>query len=183
MRGSTAGLAEGIIASPETIHSTFLVFLDILFSSFIIAPLVISYWRATWNLSGYVLFPNDTFSSALGSIIIATIGHFLFAFYQDKLSKTFHPDKHRITFLAFSRIYTAVYGFVCVNGWRGGWMLMDQYVPLVVPKLLAITILSAIILAYCKGLRNISSVPFAICTDNSKEYFVVPTMLKSSVNL
>ena len=47
MRGSTAGLAEGTIAPPENLHSTFLDILDILFSSLIAAPLVICYWQCT----------------------------------------------------------------------------------------------------------------------------------------
>lgn len=182
MRGSTAGLAESMIASPHTIHATFLVFLDIIFSSIIAAPIIINYWRSTWNLMGYFLYPNDPLLSALGSCALATFGHFAFSYYQEKLNKTFHPDKHRITFLLCSRLYTILYGIVCVNGWRGGWMLMDQYVPLTVAMLSAITIVSAILLAMCKGLRNISSAPFAISTDHSKDYFVVPTMFKSSVS-
>lgn len=181
MRGSTAGLAEGVITSPDTVHAAFLVFLDIMFSSLIAAPVIVAYWRGTWNLMSYVLFPEDMFWSAIGSCVLGTVGHFIFFLYQTKFSKKFHPDKHRITFMLFSRIYTAVYGIVCVNGWRGGWTLMDQYVPPSVPTLFAITFVSAIMLASCKGLRNISSAPFAISTDHSKDYFVVPTMFKSSV--
>lgn len=183
MRGSTAGLADGIIATPKSVHATFLTFLDIIFSSIIIAPLTIAYWRGTWNLMGYILFPHDVFWSAQASNAVGIIGHFVFTIYQGKFSKSFHPDKHRITFLIFSRLYTMVYGIVCVNHWRGGWMLMDQYVPLVIPILASITIISAVLLAFCKGLRNISSSPFAITTDHSKDYFVVPTMFKASVRV
>lgn len=182
MRGSTAGLAGGAIASPHTIHATFLVFLDIMFTCVIATPIVINYWRATWNLSGYVLYPNDMFLSAASSLALATVGHFLFAYYQEKFSKTFHPDKHRITFLLFSRFYTIVYSIICVNGWRGGWMLMDQYVPQTLPILSALTVVCTVLLALCKGLRNITSSPFAISTDHSKDYFTVPTMFKSSVS-
>lgn len=183
MRGSTAGLAEGIIASPQTVHATFLVFLDILFSSLIVAPAVINYWRGTWNLMAYVLFPNDMFLSAIASSVLAATGNFVLAYCQEKFSRTFHPDKHRITFFVFSRFYTLVFGLLSVNSWRGIWMLMDQYVPYKVSTLLVITGFSLLMLALCKGLRNISSQPFALSTDHSKDYFLIPTMLKTSVRI
>lgn len=183
MRGSTAGLAEGIIATPSTIHATFLVVLDVLFSSLIVAPAVINYWRGTWNLMAYVLFPNNMFLSAVASSVLAAIGNFVLGFCQEKFSRTFHPDKHRATFYIFSRFYSMVFGLISVNSWRGIWMLMDQYVPYKVSLLLLITGTSLLILALCKGLRNISSQPFGLSTDHSKGYFVIPTMFKSSVGI
>lgn len=81
-----------------------------------------------------------------------------------------------------SRIYTAVYGFICVNGWRGPWAIFDIYggTPHV-PTLIGITVVGSVVLVFCKGLRNISSTPFGVSTDHSKGYFVAPTMFKSSV--
>lgn len=183
MRGSTAGLAEGTIVTPDTVHAAFLVFLDVMFSSVIAAPVVIAYWRGTWNLMSLVLFPspNHQLMSAISSMLIGTIGHFVFYYYQGKFSKSFHPDKHRITYMIFSRMYTAVYGIVCVNGWRGGWTLMDLYVSKTVPIYFSILMICCVLLAFCKCLRNISASPFAISTDHSKDYFTVPTMFKSSV--
>lgn len=181
MRGSTAGLAEGIIASPNTVHATFLVCLDISFASLIVAPAVINYWRGTWNLMTFVLFPNDMLLSAIASSLLAAIGNFVLGYCQEKFSRTFHPDKHRITFLIFSRIYSLIYGLISVNSWRGIWTLMDQYIPFDVPLLLLITCTCLFVMALCKGLRNITSQPFALSTDHSKDYFVIPTMYKSSV--
>lgn len=181
MRGSTAGLAEGTFVSPDSIHAAFLVFLDVMFASVVAAPIVVAYWRGTWNLMFWVLFPNNLFWSAISSCVIGTIGHFIFFLYQEKFSRNFHPDKHRITFMLISRIYTAIYAIVCVNSWRGAWLLNDIYVPPSVCYLFIITFLSSIFLVLWKGLRNISSTPFAISTDHSKDYFVVPTMFKASV--
>lgn len=183
MRGSTAGLAEGTIVTPDTVHEAFLVFLDVMFSSVIAAPVVIAYWRGTWNLMTLALFPAEKpIMGAITSTLIGTIGHFVFYYYQGKFSKTFHPDKHRITYMIFSRIYTAVYAVVCVNGWRGGWSLMDIYITdKTVPIYFSILMISCVLLAFCKCLRNISASPFAISTDHSKDYFAVPTMFKSTV--
>lgn len=181
MRGSTAGLAEGAIATPDTVHAAFLVFLDVMFSSLIAAPVVIAYWRGTWNLMTIILFPDDTLMSAINSMLIGTFGHFIFYYYQGNFSKSFHPDKHRITYMIISRMYTAIYGVVCVNGWRGGWNLMDLFISKTVAIYFSILIISCVLLAFCKGLRNISASPFAISTDHSKDYFSVPTMFKSAV--
>lgn len=183
MRGSTAGLAEGTIITPDTVHAAFLVFLDVMFSSLLAAPAVIAYWRGTWNLIGIFLFPDDVLLNAISSCVIGTVGHFIFYYYQRRFSKSFHPDKHRITFMIISRIYTAIYGVVCVNGWRGGWSLMDLYIPKKVHTYFAILMISCILLAFCKGLRNISASPLAISTDHSKDYFAVPTMFKASVRI
>lgn len=154
-----------------------------MFSSLLAAPAVIAYWRGTWNLIDIFLLPDDQLGSALSSCFIGTAGHFMFYYYQGRFTKSFHPDKHRITFMIISRIYTAVYGIVCVNSWRGGWSLMDLYIPKNVHTYFAILMISCILLAFCKGLRNISASPLAISTDHSKDYFKVPTMFKASVGI
>lgn len=181
MRGSTAGLAEGTIETRNTVHDAFLVLLDVLFSSVIAAPFVIAYWRGIWNVMQYILYPNDPLWSAIGSCFIGIIGHFIFFYLQEYLGRTFHPDKHRLTFMVVSRIYTAIYGFICVNGWRGPWAILDLYSTPHVPTLIGITIVGTVLLMFFKGLRNISSTPFGVSTDHSKDYFVAPTMFKSSV--
>lgn len=178
MRGSTAGLADGMIAPPESVHATFLHIIDIIFSSIILAPPVIAYWRGTWNLTGLLLFVNDPQLSAIISLSFGILGHLVFNLFQGKFEKNLHPDKHRITYLVCSRIYTYIYGLTCVNCWRGGWILMDHYVPHNIETVFTITFVSTIFLVLLKGMRNICATPFAISSDHSKDYFTVPTMFK-----
>lgn len=177
MRGSTAGLAEGMIAPPKNAHAMFLAFLDILFSSTILAPTIVCYWRGTWNTLDVYLFKEPVLS-AFTSLAIGIFGHMTFTLFQHKFTHTFHPDKHRITYLICSRLYTYVYGIVCVNGWRGGWLLLDTYIPLTTTKISTITSISVVLLAMIRGLRNVSASPFAVSTDNSRDYFLVPTFFK-----
>lgn len=181
MRGSTAGLAENVIETRNTLHDAFLVLLDVLFSSIIAAPVVIAYWRGVWNMMQFILYPDNPVYSAIGSCFIGLIGHLTFFYAQNYLGKTFHPDKHRLTFMVVSRIYTLVYGFICVNGWRGPWALLDIYSTPDIPTLIGITVVGSVLLVFCKGLRNISSTPFGVSTDHSKDYFVAPTMFKANV--
>lgn len=181
MRGSTVGLAEGMIAPPKNAHALFLSVVDVLFSALILAPSIVTYWRGTWNLMDHVLF-EDAILSAFASLAIGIFGHMFFTLSQHRFTATFHPDKHRITYLLISRMYTYVYGIVCVNGWRGGWMLLDAYIPLTFNSYFCITFMSVAVLALLRGLRNVSAAPFAVATDNSKNYFVVPTMYKKVSN-
>lgn len=178
MRGSTAGLADFVIAPPESVHATFLHFIDIIFSSTILAPAVILYWRGTWNLMGLFLFSHNPQLSAIISLSAGILGHLLFNIFQEKFKKNLHPDKHRITYLVCSRIYTYAYGLACVNCWRGGWILMEHHVPYNISTIFTITFVSTIILVLMKGTRNICATPFAVSTDHSKGYFTVPTMFK-----
>lgn len=179
MRGSTAGLAEGIINPPAGVHAKFLYLSDILFSTLILGPAIVVYWRGTWNLSDLVLKMDNLSISALISLAIGIIGHLVFTIFQKKLDKYCHPDKHRILFLIGSRFYTYVYGMVCVHGWRAGWMLMDLYLTRHVFHIFTITFVSAVILSLIKGIRNISATPFSITTDHSKNYFAIPTYFKT----
>lgn len=182
MRGSTAGLAEGTIETRNTLHDAFLVLLDILFASVIAAPVVIAHWRGAWNLMQYI-FQDDPLASAVATTFLGFIGHFFFFYCSEWLNRTFHPDKNRLTFMCVSRIYTLVYGFICISAWRGPWVLMDMYwTPSHIPTLTAVTVIGTILLVFCKGLRNVSSTPFGVSTDHSKDYFVTPTMFKSSVS-
>lgn len=183
MRGSTASLAEGVIAPPANLHAIFLNLLDFLYSSFILAPLVVTYWRGTWNLMDHYLFEGDKFASPAASLAIGVVSHLLFTIFQGNMRKAFNPDRHRLVYMFFSRVYTYVYGLGCVNGWRGGWQLLDNYTPLNVPIVLVMTISAAMVLTGFKTLRNISASPFFIATDHSKEYFTIPTMFKTSVNM
>lgn len=181
MRGSTAGLAEGTIVTPVTVHAAFLAFLDIMFASTIAAPFVVTYWRGTWNMMDLLIFPDNKLYSAISSVLIGNVGHFIFYYYQGKFTKTFHPDKHRITYLIISRMYTYIYGIVCVNGWRGGWILMEKFVPFEAIYYFMILVVSFIILVWMKALRNVCASPFTISTDHSHNYFRIPTMFKASV--
>ncbi|XP_031623853.1 uncharacterized protein LOC116341117 isoform X3 [Contarinia nasturtii] len=182
MRGSTAGLTEGTVESRHSIYDAFLVLLDVLFSSVIAAPVVIAYWRGAWNLMQYIFYPHNPTASALVTTFIGIIGHFIFFYCQNWLSRTFNPDKHRLTFMIVSRIYTAIYGFVCISAWRGPWALLDLYSESRIWTLIIVTVICIVLLVFCKGLRNISSTPFGVSTDHSKDYFVTPTMFKSSAS-
>lgn len=127
MRGSTAGLADGTdpYYNKMTYHSAFLQVLDTFFASFVIGPLVVTYWRGTWNLSDKFLLPHDKLHSSFASLVIGIIGHLIFTTFQGFFKNHFDPNEHRLTFYLGSRLYTSIFGIICVNTWRGGWQVKE----------------------------------------------------------
>lgn len=183
MRGSTAGLTDIVFETRYTLHDAFLSFLDIAFASVIVTPTIVTYWRGTWNLWKMYVFPDDLLCSGCTLIVFGTVAIILIIYAQNFLERTFHPDKHRLTFMAVSRLYTYTYSIVGIGSWLGLWQLLDVYYPPDTSLLCAIIAVGTLLLAILKGLRNVSSPPFGISTDNSKDYFSITTMFKSSVRI
>lgn len=185
MRGSTAGLSNiQHFEKRNVFHDALLAFLDVVFASAIVTPFILIYWRGTWNLLKMFIFPTDLFSSGITLMCMGTIGQFIVFYAQNFLDRTFHPDKHRLTFMFVSRFYTYIYSIIGIAGWRGLWDILDFFSPpssTSISLLCALIVLGTILLAILKGLRNVSSPPFGISTDNSKDYFIITTMFKSSV--
>ncbi|XP_058060503.1 uncharacterized protein LOC131211153 isoform X1 [Anopheles bellator] len=196
MRGSIAGIEDGFVgrkvasgaaAGPAEIaaggetgsyHEHLLQLLDYLYASLIVAPLVVGYWRGTWNLMGDYIYPSDLTTSLIVSLAIGVAGHIMFNLCQATLRRHLNADKHRIAFYVGSRVYTAVYGLVCVNAWRGGWQLIDLYTTHNVLYVALITLGCLFLLACLKGSRNVMGPPFVIVNDAQQEYFDVPTYFK-----
>lgn len=75
----------------------------------------------------------------------------------------------------FFRSYTAIFGLACINSWRGLWELLDLYAGKTVTST-SLTISGALLsLIILKGVRNITSTPMILATDNPKDYFKIST--------
>lgn len=165
------------------VHGSILVILDSLFSSFMVAPLVISYWRGTWNLTDLYLIRENKIKSSFFSLAIGIAGHLVLTMCQNSIEKVFDPSRHRLTFHVGSRLYTSIYGVICVNGWRGGWNLIDNYTAKDLTTIIIITSVAVCCLCLLKTLRNIIATPFVIVFDDASDYFKVCTKYKMLVRL
>ncbi|KAK0073205.1 hypothetical protein PV325_010094, partial [Microctonus aethiopoides] len=168
------------INRPNTnrIQYLMLTILDAIFSAFVAAPAVVGYWRGTWALSDKYIYPKDSILSTIASITIGYGGLFLFNIIQHKLNNLLNPDKHRLLYYIGSRIYTAIYGFCCVNAWRGGWLILYIYTEQNPNIIIATTTIALIALGIIKGVKNISAPPFSLSLDIHPGYFEVPTMFR-----
>ncbi|XP_002002895.3 uncharacterized protein LOC6576915 [Drosophila mojavensis] len=166
-------------APRRNLHEVLLEVLDVLLSCLIVAPCVIAYWRGTWELMGVLLFPNSLPFSALASFAIGGLGHFIFTITQNFFKDHIHPDKRRLTYYAISRLYTAVFGVVCVNMWRGAWMVCDWLTS--IDSLAIISVVTLVALLFLVGtrtLRNLGAAPYTVTMDHKNDYFEVDTMFK-----
>ncbi|XP_006608450.1 uncharacterized protein LOC122721104 isoform X3 [Apis laboriosa] len=178
LRGGT-GMTSGLSGrSSSRLHYTILTILDTVFSATVAAPAVVGYWRGTWGLSDVYVYPEDPVFSSLTSIVIGFIGLYAFNVSQNVLNELLHPDKHRLSYYVGSRLYTAVFGFCCVNAWRGAWQALDLYTEHTASTVFATTIVSLLALAIMRAVRNISAPPFSLCLDSCPGYFEVQTMFR-----
>ncbi|XP_016772632.1 uncharacterized protein LOC551280 isoform X2 [Apis mellifera] len=178
LRGGT-GMTSGLSGrSSSRLHYTILTILDTVFSATVAAPAVVGYWRGTWGLSDVYVYPEDRVFSSLTSIVIGFVGLYAFNVSQNVLNELLHPDKHRLSYYVGSRLYTAVFGFCCVNAWRGAWQALDQYTEHTASTVFATTIVSLLALAIMRAVRNISAPPFSLCLDSCPGYFEVQTMFR-----
>uniref|UniRef100_A0A182J1Q0 Uncharacterized protein n=1 Tax=Anopheles atroparvus TaxID=41427 RepID=A0A182J1Q0_ANOAO len=131
MRGSFLRLDQLTGASRKTLDDGPHVpeFVNNLYAALVISPLVIGYWRGTWNLMDTLLFPNNELCRMVVLLAFGLGGHLLFMLLQNKLRHWLDVYEHPVAFYLWSRVYTYVYGAMCVSTWRGGWILIDHYSP------------------------------------------------------
>lgn len=154
--------------------------IDISVSSAIIAPCVIAYWRGTWELMEIILFPQYTGISALISFALGCIGHIFFTLCQNFLKSLFDPDKRRLTYYLASRFYTAIFGIICVNMWRGAWNLCDFLTSKTsLWVIITLTIIALFLLVAMRTSRNLTAAPFIVAIDNRQLYFDISTFFKT----
>lgn len=184
MRGSIVGIEDGLInAKHDSWHGILLELIDNLYASFIVGPLVVAYWRGTWNLMADYIYPSDYPTSLVISLGLGLFGHLMAHLFQTSLRRYLNADRHRLLFYIGSRVYTEIYGTVCVNSWRGGWEMINLYTTHDVLYVILITLGCALLLALLKGLRNVTGSPFVVVNDTRREYFDVPTYFKTSVRI
>lgn len=154
-----------------------LTFLDILFSAFVVGPAVVGYWRGTWLLTEYYIYPGNAIFSSWVSLGIGCSVHLLFILLQELLQKWLQSS-NVVLFILCSRVYTAIFSFGCVNSWRGVWQTLEHYTGTELSALLVTTTAAVAALAVMRTLRNVASPPFAIVMDLQEGYFNFPSMFR-----
>lgn len=169
--------------SSNRLHYAILTILDTIFSALVTAPAVVGYWRGTWELGDLYIYPDEPVFSSFASITIGFVGLFAFNVLQHGLDDVLHPDKHRLSYYLGSRLYTGVFGFCCVNAWRGAWKALDIYTDVTPGTVFATTIVSLLALGIMRAVRNLSAPPFSLVLDSCSGYFEVQTMFRVNVSI
>ncbi|XP_026462985.1 uncharacterized protein LOC113365685 isoform X2 [Ctenocephalides felis] len=150
--------------------SVILDVLDALFALTLVAPAVVGYWRGTWNLMGHYVYTDNEIYSSFVSLAIGFIGMFIFCLAQGPI-KRYLEGKSNTCFALSSWVYTAVYGFICVNSWRGAWLVGNLYQDRSLQLIIAVTLSAVLLLGLLKTLRNISAPPCVVTVDDAEDYF------------
>lgn len=178
MRGSTAGLAD-TLASGSRAHAALLEFADVVFASVVVGPAVVTYWKSTWSLMDLYVLTDQQVSSAAACAAFGLCCDLLLCVFQTQLSEYLRPDRGRLTYYVFSRLYTCLAGVACVGAWRGVWNLLNECTGDSARTLLSTTAAATLSLAALRTLRNICAAPFAVAVDAPQDYFEVPTMFRT----
>jgi len=183
----------------------FLSLCDFLWSTIVIAPLVVLYWRGSWDLLEDVVFPpNNTTSKGEGNLkfvdedateqyseefrkqlsgVVCYIGGLLVRIVLD-LAKfhvgEFLRPKSKYVRVTFGRLYNAIYALAGVSFWRGVWFLMKLDVGLGTVQLLVVLIGSLAVLIFTKVPKSLISSPLAICLDQHEITFSNGTFFRKT---
>lgn len=150
-----------------------LAVIDILISSFIVSPLVVSFWRGTWEYMNY----SQSFP-AVWTLYISTVIIIAFTLLREPLY-----EKRNTGFLGqiIARVYIYVFGVVGVTYWRAVFLLIDSYLDWRGTVITAGA--SVLILAGISSLSTLLGPPFVLCFDHrQKDVFIFPTMFGREVS-
>ncbi|XP_052899419.1 uncharacterized protein LOC128305841 [Anopheles moucheti] len=152
-----------------------------IYAALVIGPLVICFWRGTWNLMDRLLFPQNEELRMIALLVAGFGGHLLFMLLQTKLQRWLDVEERPVSFYLLSRIYTYVYGSMCVATWRGGWIMIDRYSPPSLVFFIEASIVALLLLGSVQSFCNVAGAPFV--NDSPDGYFDVTTYFKSKSNL
>ncbi|XP_058060505.1 uncharacterized protein LOC131211153 isoform X2 [Anopheles bellator] len=151
--------------------------LNNLYAALVISPLVIGYWRGTWNLYDTLLFPDDELWRMAALLTFGLGGNVLFLLLQSRLSRWIDIDERPVAFYCWSRLYTCLFGAISVATWRGSWIVIDHYAPPTLMFFGSTTLLAILVLASVHSFCNITGAPFV--NDSPRDYFTIPTYFKT----
>lgn len=155
---------------------------DKFFSLVILPPIIVGYWRGTYNLLNIFLYTNNIELRSWIFLIIGILGNFILTLYQQQIKSFLNPEINRLRYLIGSRIYTIISTLICINAFRSIWHLFDIYITENHKQILMINMLVVlIILGAFKGIRNILDTPYFLVHDRYEKYFYIPTRFQMSV--
>ncbi|CAH0406815.1 unnamed protein product [Chilo suppressalis] len=161
---------------------------DALFSCFVVAPLVVSVWRGTWNLMD---IHKDYFPYAQ-TFLLGIVIHFSFALVRAQLhsrskgawSESGGSAGRWLRERLLSKVYTYIFILSCLNHWRGGWGLLDGFVNAMLPNTedphrpvlyAALTISFYLCATVLRSSRNILASPYFLVTDGKEATYIFTT--------
>ncbi|EFN66866.1 hypothetical protein EAG_04770 [Camponotus floridanus] len=154
--------------------------LDTLISLNIIGPLAVSFWRGGWTwmdlhaqlFSGWLCF-------IFGAMLHATFAIFKYRFHDIYMNKWAKLNwQKRLPYYVLRILYTYIFGVACITHWRGGWIIIDNYLLTHVWITTSLICLLLVCLVVLRCVRNLIATPMIIFIDIPNYVFRFPTRYK-----
>ncbi|XP_072938735.1 uncharacterized protein fusl isoform X1 [Epargyreus clarus] len=160
---------------------------DAVFTSFVVAPQVVSVWRGTWG----IMDMNKHFFPYAQSYILGIVIHVSFALIRAQLlsrSKgAWGEDGKAGRWLrerVLSRLYTYIFILACILHWRGGFGLFDMLVAALLPNdkdphrpvlIAGLTLIFYFSSTALRSSKNILASPYFLVTDGKEPTYIFTT--------
>lgn len=151
--------------------------LDRCMCMFVVAPLVVTYWRGLWYLLDDLVLPDRPALSGWTTTCAGWSLAFTFTVLQDPFAQlaSRHPKSVKVVF----RLHQFIYGAASVSAWRGTWLLEDVYSGSGTWSALVALLVGVGALVLCRGLRNAAqSPPLMLEIDEAPDCFKAETRFR-----
>ncbi|XP_071561046.1 uncharacterized protein [Temnothorax nylanderi] len=151
--------------------------LDILISTSILAPFAIGFWRGVWGCMDRhaELFPG-WFCFTFGAALLATYTIFKDQFHNVYVKKWAKSSwRKRLLYRTLRILYTYTFGVACIAHWRGGWIIIDNYLFMHTWITMSLTCSLLACLAILRSVRNLITTPMITQIDTPSCVFQFPT--------
>ncbi|XP_055354821.1 uncharacterized protein LOC129600361 [Paramacrobiotus metropolitanus] len=158
---------------------------------FILAPLVVLYWRGSFQLLDYYVYPryphpyypvvpDSTGLKISGAItlVIGICGTIVANVLQTILHQRIHEKRRGVLQLFLKRIYTYTFGWIIVCHWRGVFRVWDGFTGTDVFSGIYCFSSGVILLILLKSFRNVVAPPLVTVSDFDKNYFFIKTRFR-----
>lgn len=166
--------------------------LDSLIASILIGPLIISFWRGTWEL---IIVYKDYFPP-LPSTLFSMAIHLCLALTREILQEMWEKTqkKYPVFDHIIRRLYMYFFSVISIMQWTGLWNLSDELINAKYTEsentmisgniclLSVLTIISFFLMVLSKTLINILDAPYIICLDIENEVYDFPTRFQIKVS-
>jgi hypothetical protein len=162
---------------------------DILISLTVVGPCVVSFWRGTWVLMDIF----NTFFTTWLCIVVGPSFQLVFVIFQNFFTNVYEkksPNRGiKILKLIISRCFIYTFGVSCIMQWKGGWMLMDEYLATASTTttkkqrevIVIVTIGCILSLMALRGVFNCLQPPVVLYADRKITMFTISTRFRTKV--
>lgn len=162
--------------------------IDILLDAFIITPLIIFYWAATWDMYYYYTFPENYFYRCLLAFIISNIILLVTYIFQNEIQRI-HNKFESIKCIGF--ILRSFYTYILTVAYIGQWVAFWDFYQNLTEDIelfyfVIVSVISLLIIRFVLGKSWMTlslTVPFNLTKDSDYDSYFIQSNYISHQNV